>query len=305
MRLLPEVITELDPNIRWEMAKYLRIIEEVVLGPKVSDTGAPTMEETFRRMGQAVVRKDKKAEDAAITDYMRAEVRAWWQDFPEQGLLTDLYQRAARRRAKSGSPDSRRPPSHEDGLQVAKALLADFRDTELLDALGEADTVARVLAGEGLVTYSILTRAALRMYKKESRTSLAHFDALRHLCAKLDDWGWNLPRQLARWRQEVEEGRRRRPAMKPIPARCPLNPDRLRRDMHLQFVITVLERVGVRPQGVRVSGCRIVAEASGLSEGTVERIWKACTWRTSFLPAMRKYAKDISIRHGPFPLPRA
>ena len=110
MRLLPEVITELDPNIRWEMAKYLRIIEEVVLGPKVSDTGAPTMEETFRRMGQAVVRKDKKAEDAAITDYMRAEVRAWWQDFPEQGLLTDLYQRAARRRAKSGSPDSRRPP---------------------------------------------------------------------------------------------------------------------------------------------------------------------------------------------------
>ncbi len=305
MRLLPEVITELDPNIRWEMAKYLRIIEEVVLGPKVSDTGAPTMEETFRRMGQAVVRKDKKAEDAAITDYMRAEVRAWWQDFPEQGLLTDLYQRAARRRAKSGSPDSRRPPSHEDGLQVAKALLADFRDTELLDALGEADTVARVLAGEGLVTYSILTRAALRMYKKESRTSLAHFDALRHLCAKLDDWGWNLPRQLARWRQEVEEGRRRRPAMKPIPARCPLNPDRLRRDMHLQFVITVLERVGVRPQGVRVSGCRIVAEASGLSEGTVERIWKACTWRTSFLPAMRKHAKDIAIRHGPFPLPRA
>ena len=36
-------------------------------------------------MGQAVVRKDKKAEDAAITDYMRAEVRAWWQDFPDKG----------------------------------------------------------------------------------------------------------------------------------------------------------------------------------------------------------------------------
>ena len=305
MRLLPERVPELNPNLRWFITTRLRIIKEVVLGPPVSGTGAPTMQEGWKRMGRAVVRRDRKAEGAAITDYMRSEVRAWWQDFPERRLLTDLYLRAALRRETSGSPDSGRLPSHEDGLRVATALLEDFRDTELLDAQGEADTVARVLAGEGLVTYSILTRAALRMYKKESRTSLAHFDALSHLCTKWDDWGWNLPRQLARWRQEVAEGRRRRPAMKPIPARCPLNSDRLRRDMHLQFVIVVLERVGVRPMGVRVSGCRIVAEASGLSEGTVERIWKACTWRTSFLPEMRKQAKDIAIRHGPFPLPRA
>ena len=305
MRLLPERVAELNPNFRWAIATRLRIIEEIACGSLVSVTGAPTMEEGWERMGRAVVRRDWKAERAAITDYMRAEMRAWWQTFSEQVLLTNLYRRAASQRAKSGSRDSRRRPSHEEGLRVARALLEDFRDTELLDAQGEADTVARILAGEGLVTYSILTRAALRMYKKESRTSPAHFDALSHLCAKLDDWGLDLPRQLARWRQEVAEGRRRRPAMKPIPARCPLNSDRLRRDMHLQFVIAILEMVGVRPQGVRVSGCRIVAEASGLSEGTVERIWKECTWRTSFLPAMRKYAKDIAIRHGPFPLPRA
>ena len=305
MRLLPERVAELNPNIRWAIATRLRIIEEIALDPLFSVTGAPTMEEGWERMGRAVVRKDKKAEDAAITDYMRAEVRAWWQNFSKQELLTNLCRRAASRRAGSGSPDSRRSPSHQEALQVAKALLVDFRNTERLDAQGEADTVARVLAGEGLVTYSILSRAALRMYKKESRTSPAHFDALSNLCAKLDDWGWDLPRQLARWRQEVAEGRRRRPAMKPIPARRHFNPDRLRRDMHLQFVIAILEMVGVRPQGVRVSGCRIVAEASGLSEGTVERIWKECTWRTSFLPAMRKHAKDIAIRHGPFPLPKA
>ena len=305
MRLLPERVPELNPNFRWAIATRLRIIKEVVLGSPVSGTDAPTMEEAEVRMGRAVVRRDWKAEGAAITDYMRAEVRAWWQDFPERRLLTDLYLRAARRRPATGSLDSSRRPWHEEGLRVATALLADFRNTERLDAQGEADTVARVLAGEGLVTYAILSRAALRMYKKESRTSLAHFDALSHLCAKLDDWGWDLPRQLARWRQEVAEGRRRRPAMKPIPARCPLNSDHLRRDMHLQFVIAVLKRVGVRPQGVRVSGCGIVAEASGLSEGTVERIWKECTWRTSFLPEMRKQAKDIAIRHGPFPLPRA
>ena len=52
--------------------------------------------------------------------------------------------------------------------------------------------------------------------------------------------------------------------MKPIPARCPLNPDRLRRDMHMQFAIVILEKVGVPPQGSPVSGCHIVSEASGL-----------------------------------------
>ena len=298
MRLLPEVIAELDPNIRWEMAKYLRIIEEVVLGPEVSDTGAPTMEETFRRMGQAVVRKDKKAEDAAITDYMRAEVRAWWQDFPEQGLLTDLYQRAARRRAKSGSLDSRRRPSHEEGLRIARGLLADIPDVGPLDAEGEADAVARVLAGEGLVTYGILTRAKQREYIKESRTSTAHFDALSHLCAKWDDWGWDLPPQLALWRQEVADGVLPRPAMKPIPSHRPPKPAQLARDMHIQFAIAVMERVGVAPQGSLVSGCRIVAEVLELYEDSVVRIWKACTWRTSFVSVMRKHSKAIAIRTG-------
>ena len=301
MRLLPEVIAELDPNIRWQMAKYLQIMEEVVLGPEVSDTGAPTMEETFRSMGQAVVRKDKKAEDAAITDYMRAEVRAWWQDFPEQGLLTDLYQRAARRRAKSGSLDSRRRPSHDEGHRVARGLLADIPDMGPLDAEGEADTVARVLAGEGLVTYGILTRAKLREYIKESRTNTAHFDALGHLCAKWDDWGLDLPPQLARWRQEVADGGHPRPAMKPIPAHRPPNTAQFERDMHLQFAIAVLERVGVRPQGNPVSGCSIVSEASGLPYDTVVRIWKACTWRTSFVPAMRKHAEAIAKRTGLYP----
>ena len=300
MRLLPEVIAELDPNIRWEMAKYLRIIEEVVLGPEVSDTGAPTMEETFRSMGQAVVRKDKKAEDAAITDYMRAEVRAWWQDFPEQGLLTDLYQRAARRRAKSGSLDSRRSPSHDEGLRVARGLLADIPDVGPLDAEGEADTVARVLAGEGLVTYGILTRAKQREYIKESRTSTAHFDALVHLCARWDEWGWDLPPQLARWRQEVADGGLPRAAMMPIPAHRPPNTSQFERDMHIQFAIAVLERVGVAPQGSLVSGCRIVAGAMDISEDTVVRIWKQCPWRKSYVPTMRKHAQAIAIRQALF-----
>ena len=303
MKLLPEGVAELDPNIRWVIATQLQIIKEIVLGSEVSDGRTPTMEEGWRRMGRAVVRQDKKAEEAALWDYMRADMREWWQDFPEQRLLRDLYRRTALRQANSGSPDSGRTPSHDEGRRIAEALLVDFQDTRPLDVQGEADTVARVLAGEGLVTFGILSRAALRMYKKESETSAVHFDALSHHCVQLVDRGWDLPPQLARWWQEVAEGQRRRPAMKPIPAHRPLHPDRLRRDIHVQFTIEILDRVGVPPRGSPVSGCRIVAEASGLSEGTVERIWKACTWRTSFLDEMRNQSEDIAIRLGPFPLP--
>ena len=89
------------------------------------------------------------------------------------------------------------------------------------------------------------------------------------------------------------------------PARiAPTNPDRLKRDIHIQFTIGLLERLGIPPYGTDVSGCRIVSEAllelsdgglvpkaPGLSEGAVECIWKECTWRTSFMPVMRKYSE--------------
>ena len=48
------------------------------------------------------------------------------------------------------------------------------------------------------------------------------------------------------------------------------------RDIHIQFAIEVLRRVGVKPRGSNVSGCRMVSEALGLGEDTVRRIWKEC-----------------------------
>ena len=301
MRLLPEGVPELDPNSRWAIATRLQLIEDVVLGPQDSGISTPTKEEATDRMRRAVEARDKKAEDEAIMDYMRAEVRAWWQDFPERQLLTDLYQRDARRRAATGSLDSRRLPIHEEGLRVAKGLLVDLPDTGPLDAEGEAETIARVLAGEGLVSNVVPSRREWRKFMNGSRSIRVHFDALILICEELDKQGEAIPGPLARWRQEVAEGRRKPPAMKPIPAHRPPNPAQFARDMHIQFAIAVLERVGVRPQGSLVSGCRIVAEASKLPDDTVVRIWKACTWRTSFEPAMQKYSKAIAKRTGLYP----
>ena len=290
MRLLPEGISDLDPNIRWIVEERLRLIEEVVCGLQTSGAGAPGMEE---------------ADAAAIVDDMRAELREWWQEFTERQLLTELYQRTARRREGRGSPDSRRPPSHQEGLRVAKGLLVVIPETGQLDAERESAAVSEFLADQWVSLSGKRRPTALREYIEQSVSNRSYFDALVRIGEKLDDRGESIPRPLAGWLAKAAGGLRRRPAKNPVSSGRPVDTATFVRDIHLQFAIEVLHRVGVKPRGSNVSGCRMVSEALGIPEETVRRIWKECTWRTSFVPVMQKYSKAIAERTGPFIPPKA
>ena len=145
----------------------------------------------------------------------------------------------------------------------------------------------------------------MQEYIEQSVSNRVYFDALVRIGEKLHDRGESIPRPLARWRAKAAGGLRRRPAMKPVSSHRPVDPAFLVRDIHIQFAIEVLRRLGVRPRGSDVSGCRMVSEALGLSEDTVRRIWKECPWRTSFVPAMQKYSKAIAERTGLFIPPEA
>ena len=298
MRLWPESIDESDINLRWAVAKHLEVIEEVVCGPQVSKADTPGMEETWERARQAAGRGDREAEDEALAERSWAEIRNWWQDFPERDLLANLYQRAARRRARSGSPDSRRLPSHQEGLRVARAILADIPSPDPLDLEQETATTAQILAAKLLPPIGRPTRQAVRHYMGRSESIPAYFDALTLLCEELDKQDKCIRGVLDRWLQEVADGHRPRPAMKPIEAHRPANPEQVNRDVHIQFTIEVLRRVGVWPRGRFVSGCCIVSEVLELSDATVGRIWNECRWRGSLLPAMQKYSKAIAVRTG-------
>ena len=299
MKLLPEDVAELDPNLQGTVETGLQILEEVVRDPDDSGTGEPSIEEAVRLIRSAVERKDGKAEDGAIEDYQTAATRALWRDYPDQRLsLAKFYKRYDLRRAKSGRRDKRRPLTHSEGVRIAKPMLWHIRDTDPLDVEREADTVARVLAGQGPFSNILPSRLVWRKYIKDSRSIRVFFDALNYIYEEMRNRGRAIPRLLARWREDVAEGRRRRPAMKPKPNHRPANWTRLVRDIHIQFTIEVLKRVGVPPRGKDVSGCRIVSEALGVPELTVVGVWKTCTWRKSYVPIMRKYSKDIAIRHG-------
>ena len=141
MRLWPEEFAEVEPNLQWAIELLLQLIEEVVCGPQGIVTGGPGVEEAKARILRAWERRDKKAEDAAIKDCMRAQLRESWQTFPEPQLLIDLYQRAARRWVRRDSPDSERP-SLDEGLRVARAMLADIAATARFGVESESETVS-------------------------------------------------------------------------------------------------------------------------------------------------------------------
>ena len=244
-------------------------------------------------------------------DWMRAEVREWWKDFPERPLLAELYRRAARRREKGGPRDSRHRPTHEEGLRVAKPMLANIANAAQLDSEWESKVVSITLADQWVFLDGKRRPAELQDYIDRSRSSRAHFDALWHIVEKFHNRGEPIPRPLARWREEVANGLRRRPARKPAPSHRPVKPAQLVRDVEMQFAIEVLRRVRIPPMGTPVSGCRIVSEALkqiagadrngvALSEDTVKHIWEARAGERPCEHELRKHMKAIADRNGPF-----
>ena len=292
VKSLPRVVADVDPVIRSHMEMRLRYIEEVACGSQVSGTGALGKEEATKGILRSLG-GDWKADAEAIVECHRAEVMEWWQDFPERQLLTDLYRRASRRRAGCGSPDSRRRPSHEEGLRVARALLADIADMGRLDSEWEFAAVSKMMAALLLPPLGVCSRGGLRQYIQCSRSSRVHFDALERIWEEVDSRGEGISRPLLRWR--------RCPARKPIQSHRPVNPAKLLHDVQIQFAIEILRRVGVPPTGspVSVSGCLIVSEALGRlgpSEETVKRIWRE--YKGPFALVMRKYWKATAERAG-------
>ncbi len=304
MRLLPENISELDPNLRWGVALRLQILEAIACDPQAFEAGPPGMEESWQRAWQAVARRDRKAEDEALVDRTKAELWEWWQDFSERRLFTELYRRAVRREAKSGSLDGRRGPSRDEGLRLATAMLADLPEVPPLDLEWEYTVLAKTAAAQLLPPLGRPSRPALGYHIRRCEKSRVHFDALNLIYEGLDEQGKVIPRVLIRWRQQVDDGCLQRPPMEAIPAHRPANPEQVARDIHIQFVIEVLGRVGIPPQGTPISGCGIAAEVLGprLSEETIKRIWKARPWGMSYLRMMRKYSEPMAIRTGLHPI---
>ena len=316
VKSLPTNVTESGSSVRWTIETYLELIEEFARDPEAFGTGGPARGEAMERIRRAVGRK---AEERAIVDRMRVEVREYWQDFPELQLLGEHYRRAALRREGRGSPGSTElpteTPSEEEGSRLAMALLAHvpgralrapIQGADRFDVKWESEALATTLADEWL---RARFRPMLQDYIKLSQSSRIYFDALELIWDELNRRGEAIPKRFTRWRQEVDEGRLERPIIKPIPAQRPVTLPKYLSDLNIQLTIEILRRIGILPEGGSVSGCQMVTDALATSEDkalrlsaeTVRRIWQKRIWKKPFKPVVVKYSEAIAKRHGPFP----
>ena len=96
VQLIPQKPADMASIVPWGIDRCLDLIEEVACGPQVYGTDVPDKEEAAERIFRSLG-TDWKADEVAIEDRVRAELRESWRDIPEQQLLKDLYRHAARR----------------------------------------------------------------------------------------------------------------------------------------------------------------------------------------------------------------
>ena len=295
MKLLPGGFNQLLPIVQWFVELQYEHIEEAALGTLAPETDAPSEEEALECLLRIFEERQEESDRETLEAYMGARAWEWWTDYPECQLLTTLVQRADRRKKWLGTKDDKRRPWHEEGLRIARPLLAGIPDKINLDPEGEYEAMANVLAALLSPPMGESSPETLQRYIKLAKSHPVYSDALKRYIEELDDPVKTIPRPEIRWHPRVPGRRRVRHYAKTIvQPHPPVKPALLLRNLHIQFVIGLLQRVQVPPRGKYVSGCRIVAcVLVGLSEYTVKDIWKM-----RFTHEMRKHSEAIAERIG-------
>ena len=297
---MPISLADVAERIRWAMDVRLEFIEAVASGPQTFAPDAACLEEALERWCKDRVREGREEVDALLLTRTQAEVLQWWRDFPQRELLTMLVRRAERRKAKWGPPDGRRPPSHEEGLRIARPMLADVAKKSQFNFQQEAEAVSTTLAVLHLPPFMECSFMELREFVELSAGNCAYFDALAISYGELRSRRMPIPGEISWWHQQVASGKRQRPHGMRRTRKRPLIAVHPVRNVQIHFVMDLLRRLGIRPRGRDRSGCRIVTEVLGLSEGAVELIWKERVWTRSFVVALQEHSRAIAERHGPF-----
>ena len=291
MSLLPKGFAQLLPIVQGFVSVHLKYIEDAARGTLASVTDAPSEEKALESVLRMFEGRHLEADKEALEAYMRARTWEWWADYPERQLLSTLVRRADLRKQGIGEKYDRRIPSHTEGLRIARPLLAGIPDKITLDAEGEVEAMSQLLAALLNLPMGEDSPERLQKYNELSKSKRVYRDALRRYNLEFDSPDKTIYRPVFKWQRKAAGRSGLRRAKIKVPSHNPVKPALLVRNLQIQFVIGLLDRVGVPPQGTPVSGFGIVAEAVGLSEDSVKVIWE-----THFTADMRKHSKAIAER---------
>ena len=228
MRSWPTSVGELDDNVRLVIDGYLKTIEEFACDPSAFGTAGPSAEQINGRIGLAVEMMNKQVEEEAILDAMRVQTRELWQDFPELELLGNHFRRAALRNTARGFPGTTDPPTEEEGLQLARAVVARLPGRSLEARIPGADWLNLDWESEFIsmhLAYHLLLNRSnllLREFVKHSGIRV-YFNALRFLCEEMEHRDESIPGPLKKWHSDTDAGRLGRLPVKPMPKHRPIH----------------------------------------------------------------------------------
>ena len=293
-KLLPGGFGQLLPIVEVIISLHVEYIEKAARGTLASGSDAPSEEQALESVLRMFEGRHLEADKRALEEFMAARTWEWWQGYPERRLFSALLVRADLRKKKrwTGNGDDRRRPTREEGLRIARPLLAGIPDEITLDAEGEYESVARLLAALLSPPMGEPSPEELQRYTELAKDSPVFGDAVGHYYEGLENSDKSIFRPSIGWQgRAARRSLLRRTKMKVAPGN-PVKPAILIRNLHIQFVLGLLKRVGVPPQGTLVSGCEIVGHVLGISKDGVKDILKM-----RFTEAMMKQSEALAIRN--------
>ena len=294
MSMLSRNAAEVGPNTLWAMDRQLALIEELALDPEAFGATAPDLKEANQRLDLAIARNNRTAQKAAMVDVMRAELWAWWQVFDERQLLTYLYQN----RARPGYSSTHDRPSLDHALRIAQAMAANAPDKNWFDFDWEARAVAAVLADICLPPIRDYYPGMLWVYVARDRSIPAYYNGLDLIRDALNRRNGPLPSPVAEWHLQVDCGQLRPHPTIPRQRGRPVRPHLAMRDILAQFLLKLLDRLGLPLNGEPTSGCEVVGQALDRSYDSIRRIWKQRLEQQPFDGVVVKHSWAIAFRHG-------
>ena len=241
--LLPGGFVQLLPIVHWVVAVHLEHIEEAARGTLASGTGAPSEEEAMACLLRIFAGRHDEADWKVVDNHLTARTLGWWegwQDLPKRKDFADLVKRADRRKKGIGSEDNRRPPTPGEGRRLAEPLLAGTpgKGKIRLDAEGEYEAVAQVLAALLSPPMGEPSPEKLQEYRDHARRNWVYYDALDRHYNQLDNPVNAIPSLLLRWQPSIYGRRLRRHYPKTqVSPHSPVKPALLLRDFQVPFVI--------------------------------------------------------------------
>ena len=210
------------------------------------------------------------------------------QEFKRLPLASETYLELAKRKALH---DGRPAPFFEEGLRLARVLLADFIKNE---KLWETDWDGEIYTRLAVAMY-MDNRDPRKLQERidDSERSPTEWEVLEHICVALAARGEDPPEELLRWWFRATHGLLKRPDGGSAPSNRPRKLGYMFRDNEIRHTVDLLAKVGMPKEDCH----KVVGKDLFLSLSRIQQICLKPSWMIQDLKEHALKRLDASSPH--------